>query len=95
MHPTQLYETGIMLMVFALLWRLRRHPYQLGWLFMVYLMLAGLERALVEFFRAKDDRFFGPLTLAQLISLVLIVAGAFCAWRLSRRRREPAAPAAA
>ncbi len=94
-HPTQLYETGIMLMVFALLWRLRRHPYQLGWLFMVYLMLAGLERALVEVFRAKDDRFFGPLTLAQLISMVLIVAGAFCAWRLSRRRREPAAPAAA
>ncbi len=90
-HPTQLYETGIMLLVFALLWKLRRHGHRPGWLFMVYLMLAGLERAFIELFRAKDDRFFGPFTLAQLISLLLIAGGAYGAWLLSRRRREQAA----
>ncbi len=42
---------------------------------MAWLSLAGLERFLVEFFRAKDDRFFGFLTLAQAISLILVFVG--------------------
>ncbi|UCC47563.1 MAG: prolipoprotein diacylglyceryl transferase [Gemmatimonadota bacterium] len=94
-HPTQLYEITISLAIFALLWRLRRHPYKAGWLFMAYLALGGLERVFVEVFRAKDDRFFGPLTLAQVISFVLIVGGAYCAWALSRQRREGQTPPAA
>lgn len=92
-HPTQLYETAIMLIVLAGLWRLRRHPHRAGWLFMLYLVLAGLERAFVEIFRAKDDRFFGPLTLAQVISLVIIAAGTYGLFALRRGRgREASAP---
>lgn len=83
-HPTQLYEVGIMLLIFAFLWRIRRHPHQPGWLFMTYLGLAGMERLFVEFFRAKDDRFFGPLTLAQLISILLILGGTAGALALRR-----------
>ena len=41
----------------------------------VWVILAGLERFAVEFFRAKDDRFFGILTLAQVISLLLVGLG--------------------
>jgi len=85
--PTQVFEVVISLLIFALLWRLRKQPYRAGWLFMLYLMLAGLERLFVEFFRAKDDRFFGPFTLAQLISLALILLGAYGAWTFSRMRR--------
>ncbi len=92
-HPTQLYEVALSTLIFLLIWRFRRHPHRAGWLFMVYLMLAGLERGIVELFRAKDDRFFGPFTLAQLISLTLIIGGAYGAWRLTRRRVEPAAAA--
>lgn len=83
-HPTQLYEVGITLLIVVFLWRIRRHPHRAGWLFMVYLALAGLERLFVEFFRAKDDRFFGPLTLAQMISLLLIVGGTAGALALRR-----------
>ena len=41
------------------------------------LSTSAVERFLVEFLRAKDDRFFGPLTAAQLISLatLLLIAG--------------------
>jgi phosphatidylglycerol:prolipoprotein diacylglycerol transferase len=74
-HPTQLYEVGLSLLIFLFLWAVRVHPHAKGWLFMVWLSLAGLERFFVEFFRAKDDRFFGPITLAQAISIALIVVG--------------------
>ena len=74
-HPTQLYEVGMAFILFLLLWRLRDHKYAEGWLFGLYCVLAGLERFVVEFFRAKDDRFFGVLTMAQIIALVFIAAG--------------------
>ena len=75
-HPTQLYETLIMLAVFAVLWSRRKAPGGTGWLFGVYLMFAGAERFLVEILRAKDDRFLGPFTIAQVTSIVVFVVGA-------------------
>ncbi len=75
-HPTQLYEVVLMLLAFAVLWRLRLRARPIGWIFGVYLVCAGLERFIIEIFRAKDDRFFGPLTIAQLVSIVLCVGGA-------------------
>jgi phosphatidylglycerol:prolipoprotein diacylglycerol transferase len=74
-HPTQLYEVGLSFLIFLFLWHIRKHDNARGWLFMAWLSLAGLERFLVEFFRAKDDRFFGFLTLAQAISLILVFVG--------------------
>jgi phosphatidylglycerol:prolipoprotein diacylglycerol transferase len=75
-HPTQLYETAAMLLVFWILWRLRNHNRGTGWLFGLYLMLAGTERFLIEFLRAKDDRFIAGFTLAQLTSLAVVGTGA-------------------
>jgi phosphatidylglycerol:prolipoprotein diacylglycerol transferase len=75
-HPTQLYETAIMLGVFMVLWRLRDNGRPIGWLFGLYLVLAGIERFLIEIVRAKDDRFLGPFTIAQLTSVILIAIGA-------------------
>jgi phosphatidylglycerol:prolipoprotein diacylglycerol transferase len=84
-HPTQLYEVGLSLAIFAFLWTIRKDTRPAaGWLFMVWLALAGIERFLIEFFRAKDDRFFGVFTLAQLISIVLISVGVVWALRLRR-----------
>ena len=92
-HPTQLYEVGLTLLILLLLWTIRRHPYRAGWLFMMYLVLAGFERAFVEIFRAKDDRFLGTFTLAQVVSVALILVGAYGAFILSRSRA--AAPSSA
>ena len=75
-HPTQLYEIIIMLAVFAVFWRWRLKDKPVGWLFGVYLLFAGIERFLIEILRAKDDRFLGPLTVAQVVSMVLIVIAA-------------------
>jgi phosphatidylglycerol---prolipoprotein diacylglyceryl transferase len=74
-HPTELYEVAAMLFVFWILWRLRRNRYATGWLFGVYMILAGLERFLVEFVRAKDDRVLHGFTLAQLASVIVMLVG--------------------
>jgi phosphatidylglycerol:prolipoprotein diacylglycerol transferase len=74
-HPTQLYETALGFLMFLVLWRLRDHKHAEGWLFGVYCVLAGVERFIIEFFRAKDDTFFGPLTAAQMIGLGIAAIG--------------------
>jgi phosphatidylglycerol:prolipoprotein diacylglycerol transferase len=89
-YPTQLFEVALGLAMFALLWRMRRHTHRAGWLFGVYFVLAGAERFIVEFFRAKDDRFFGPLTLAQVIALALVAAGVVIAASFRPRSPSPA-----
>jgi phosphatidylglycerol:prolipoprotein diacylglycerol transferase len=89
-HPTQLYETASMLAVFAVLWKLRARPSATGWLFGVYLLFAGAERFLVEILRAKDDRFLGPFTLAQVTSVGLILIGAALMARWNRGAELPA-----
>jgi phosphatidylglycerol:prolipoprotein diacylglycerol transferase len=74
-HPTQLYETAVMFLVFLWLWRRSEHGHGVGWLWGCYLVFAGAERFLVEFVRAKDDRLLDPFTLAQVTSTLLIVVG--------------------
>jgi phosphatidylglycerol:prolipoprotein diacylglycerol transferase len=81
--PTQLYETALGFVMFLILWRLRDHKHAEGWLFGVYCVLAGAERFLIEFLRAKDDRFFGPLTAAQAIALAIITVGLIIMWKRS------------
>jgi phosphatidylglycerol:prolipoprotein diacylglycerol transferase len=104
-HPTPIYETLVMGLLAFALWQLR-DKVRPGILFALYLVGAGLERFLVEFLRRNEDVALG-LTAAQLESLGLFIAGVI--WiavvmrrhgsiRLpegQRRRREPAAGAAA
>ena len=76
MSLISLIVTLIMLAVFAWLWSRRNAPGGTGWIFGAYLMFAGAERFLVEILRAKDDRLVGPLTIAQVTSIGVMVAGA-------------------
>jgi phosphatidylglycerol:prolipoprotein diacylglycerol transferase len=84
-HPTQLYEVGLSILAFLVLWRLRKHTHQAGWLWMLWMVFAGVERFLVEIVRVKDDRFFGAFTMAQLISISFIVIGLIGVKRLADR----------
>jgi phosphatidylglycerol:prolipoprotein diacylglycerol transferase len=82
-HPTQLYEVAMGLVMFSILWKMRNHKHAEGWLFGLYCVMAGLERFIVEFFRAKDDRFVGPLTMAQTIAILFAIGG--LVWMQMRR----------
>ena len=89
-HPTQLYEVAMGTLMFWILWKLRDHKHAEGWLFGLYCFMAGIERFIVEFFRAKDDRFVGPLTMAQTIAIVFAVGG--LVWMRMRRDTGTAKP---
>ena len=90
-YPTQLYEVALGFVMFLILWRFRNHKHAEGWLFGLYCLLAGIERFIIEFVRAKDDRFFfGTFTTAQLIAIAFAIGGAI--WMYVRRNPRPDAP---
>jgi phosphatidylglycerol---prolipoprotein diacylglyceryl transferase len=79
-HPTQLYETAMALAIWGFaIWLFKRRP-QPGTVVLTVLALLSIERFLIEFLRAKDDRFFGGFTLAQVISVAVLLVVAGIAW---------------
>jgi len=93
-HPTQIYEVLMGTVMFFIIWKLRNRRHGAGWLFGLYCLLAGIERFIVEFFRAKDDRYFAfGITSAQVIAIGFALFGAI--WMYLRWYPKPGAPAAA
>ncbi len=78
-HPTQLYEIGLALIIFTILWRLSGKLRD-GRLFAVYMALYGIERFAIEFVRAKTDHVLLGLTTSQLASVILLI-GAAVIWQ--------------
>jgi len=81
-HPSQLYEAfleGIVL--FAILWAFSSKPKHRGSVTGLFLLLYGMFRFLVEFFRQPDIQlgFIGMdwITMGQILSLPMIVIGAW------------------
>lgn len=87
-HPTQLYEVGMSLIIYVMLKRMQPRLATPGMLFFVWVALAGVERFIVEIFRAKDDRFLGYFSVAQLISVLLLAFGVAGAAYLARRAQN-------
>jgi len=74
-HPTQLYAAVLSLVIFAILFRLRNHKKFAGYLMFLYVGLYSISRFIVEIFR-DVPRMIGPLSIAQLAS-ILLAFGAF------------------
>ncbi len=76
-YPTPLYEAAVGFLMFGILWRLRKHPFQPGWLFALFLVLTGIPRLLVEKIRInpKYDLLGLQFTQAEFVSVLFIVVG--------------------
>jgi phosphatidylglycerol:prolipoprotein diacylglycerol transferase len=89
-HPSQLYESFLEgLLLFALLWTMRRKPWQFktywphGSIFALFLSGYGCMRIFVENFREPDPQigyFLGVFTMGQLLSGAMIIGG-FFVWK--------------
>ena len=76
-HPTQMYETILALGIFSFLWSRRKNVQVTGNLFFTYLILAGVERFMIEFIRINEKYFFGEFSGAQIISVIMICIGTY------------------
>ena len=90
-HPTPIYETLVMGLIAWLLWNLRDRV-RPGVLFALWLLLAGLERFLVELVRRNDIAALG-LTLPQLQSLAMIIGALIWLAVVFRRHGSVTLPA--
>jgi len=102
-YPTSIYEFVAGVLLFAILWGVRKHPFKAGWLFSLYLLFNGIERFLIEQIRVNNtfDLIGRTLTQAEVIAFLLIAAGVFGLIRTTRKRpavlkpSEPLSPQAA
>ena len=90
-YPTPIYETAMALFCFFILWKLRKNPFQAGWLFSVYLIFAGIERFMIEQIRVNPVfKCSGILmTQAEIISVTLFLIGiagiTICSERVTKK----------
>jgi phosphatidylglycerol:prolipoprotein diacylglycerol transferase len=73
-HPTPIYEFILSVLLFFLLWSLRKKVKPAGFLFMLYMITYGAMRFTVEFIRLNPRVLLG-LSEAQLLSIVMILFG--------------------
>lgn len=76
-YPTPLYEVFMALVLFGILWSIRKYIKTPGIIWGIYLIMAGVERVLIESIRVNSKYHIGNLafTQAELISTILILVG--------------------
>ena len=82
-HPTQIYEASLNLLLYAFLaWLFRLKKFD-GQIFALYLLCYAAQRAFVEMFRGDYTTYYlnGHATPAQVLSIFIFAAGALL-WRV-------------
>lgn len=75
-YPTPIYETIMGLLIFAFLWSIRKRIDKPGMMISAYLLLAGVERFLIEQIRVNAEyNILGGITQAEIIASGMIVLG--------------------
>jgi len=87
-HPTQIYESALNFVIFFLLNKIDKKKKFYGETFCYFIGLCAMERFAIEFFRkwASPIPYFAGLTVAQLITLGLIIGSLIVGAILSKNR---------
>jgi phosphatidylglycerol:prolipoprotein diacylglycerol transferase len=91
-HPSQLYEfllEGVLL--FIVLWIAKDKGFRAGVLTSLFLLLYGMFRFFVEFFRQPDPQvgfIAGVLTMGQILSAGMMLAGAVIFYLSGKNRKS-------
>jgi phosphatidylglycerol:prolipoprotein diacylglycerol transferase len=95
LHPVQLYESAVCLVLFGLLVWLGRRRHRDGDLIAVYTLLYAIARFVLEFFRGDADRGFvfgGRLSTSQFIAIPLAAVAILILLTRSRRPADSPQP---
>lgn len=86
-HPTFLYESiGNVLIFLFLRYYTKKHQKYDGQVAALYMILYGIIRFFIEGLRT-DSLWFGPIRVAQLVSVALVVGGVV-GWLLIQQRKQ-------
>lgn len=87
-HPTQMYEAGLFLLLAIVLWRTGVGRNARGGVALACVMGYAPLGFATEFLRADSPVVLGPLTITQLQCVAVFLAGLFV-WRLTPRPETP------
>lgn len=73
-HPTQIYESAALLMLFLILRRWQESRHFKGEIFLGYAMLYSFSRFVLEFFRGDNPKILVGLTIGQVVSLGIFIS---------------------
>ncbi|CAN5311554.1 prolipoprotein diacylglyceryl transferase [soil metagenome] len=89
LHPTQLYESFTMLIVFGILVYLHRHKKFDGQVLVAYGIIYGIVRFSIEFLRDDPRGDLFGLSTSQVISVIVAIGAiGIMIWRLRRTKDE-------
>jgi phosphatidylglycerol:prolipoprotein diacylglycerol transferase len=86
LHPTQLYEAGAELLILGILLATERRgrPYP-GRTFWTYMLLYGVSRFIIEFYRYDPRGMVGMFSTSQFVSLLIVPLSIVMLLYLARR----------
>jgi phosphatidylglycerol:prolipoprotein diacylglycerol transferase len=90
LHPTQIYESlGVLLIFVFLTWRLSRRHMN-GQIILEYIGLYAVIRFIIEFFRADErgEVFHGLISTSQFIAIITFAAAVLFYFYLRRRNTD-------
>ena len=85
LHPTQLYESVGLLLLFFVLKNFQKSTKFDGQVFLLYLLSAVTLRFFNEFFRADHDNIFFGLSIFQLVCISIFIGASYVYTHLNRR----------
>jgi phosphatidylglycerol:prolipoprotein diacylglycerol transferase len=93
LHPTQLYDAGaeLAILVILLAFERRGRPFA-GRTFWAYLLLYGVSRFVIEFYRGDPRGMIGTLSTSQFVSVLLVPLSVVMLLALSRKASGAATP---
>lgn len=86
LHPTQLYEAGaeLLILAFLLLFEKRGRAFP-GRTFWSYMLVYGVSRFVIEFYRGDSRGMIGMFSTSQFVSLLIVPLSIVMLFVLSRR----------
>ena len=87
LHPTQLYSSLNLLLLFFIILIIRKYKKFEGQLFWTYIILYGITRSIIELFRGDNTEDWGlaGLSSAQTISILMIIIAVTMLIHLNRK----------
>ena len=84
-HPTQLYEIGILFISTLLLIHIEKKSWSKRKLFFIFWIFYGFNRFIIEIFRGDRNLFFKNFTNAQVICLIIILIASIALIQMNKK----------